>query len=227
MKSRTPSRSATLATRACQAMLLATALAAALATSAAAGAAPAASAVPPSATPFPPSRNLLVWVGTGSASVHVDGAWRRAPGHDYEFSVTQRRYGDRWESIKVQHRRHPDYDGSAGARDQVHYFKLELPAAGTGSSLNFGLRSSFGDGSGRIDPEFRAGSMEFDARDISMFAPFNRYRISQQYRYELGELSEVVELFKKKGTAETPFMRFEERASLLAPRRFDTAPDRH
>jgi hypothetical protein len=77
-----------------------------------------------------------------------------------------------------------------------------------------------------MDPEFRAGGMEFDAKDISMFAPFNRYRITQQYRYEQGELIEIVELFKKKGTMETPFMRFEEQAGLFAPRRFDTAPDK-
>jgi hypothetical protein len=92
--------------------------------------------------------------------------------------------------------------------------------------LSFKLRSSFGDGGGQIDREFRAGTMEFDARDVSMFAPFNRYRITQQYRYEQGELIEVVELLKQKGTMETPFMRFEEQASLLAPRRFDTAPDK-
>lgn len=189
-------------------------------------AAPAASTIPTSASPFPPSQNMLVWVGTGSASMFVDGAWRRAPSQDYEFSVTQRRYGERWESVKVQHRRHPDYDGSAGARDQVHYFKLELPVASSTSGLSFSVRSSFGDGGGQIDREFRAGTMEFDARDVSMFAPFNRYRITQQYRYEQGELIEVVELFKKKGTMETPFMRFEEQAGLFAPRRFDTAPDR-
>jgi hypothetical protein len=204
----------------------ATLMAVALAVSALATAAPAASPIPVSATPFPPSQNLLVWVGTGSASVLVDGAWRRAPNQDYEFSVTQRRYGERWESVKVQHRRHPDYDGSAGARDQVHYFKMELPASGAASEVKFNLRSSFGDGSGRIDAEFRAGTMEFDARDISMFAPFNRYRITQQYRYEQGELLEVVELFKKKGAVETPFMRFEERAGLFAPHRFDAAPDK-
>lgn len=197
--------------------------AAALAVSTLATGAPAASVLPASSTPFPPSQSLLVWVGTGNALAYVGGAWRRAPTHDYEFSVTQRRYGDRWESVKVQHRRHPDYDGSAGARDQVHYFKLELPAPGAGPQMKFNLRSSFGDGSGQIDPEFRAGAMEFDARGVSMFAPFNRYRITQQYRYEQGELLEVVELFKKKGTLETPFMRFEERASLFAPRRFDAA----
>jgi hypothetical protein len=204
----------------------ATLLAAALAASALATAAPAASAIPASATPFPPSQNLLVWVGTGSASVLVDGAWRRAPNQDYEFSVTQRRYGERWESVKVQHRRHPDYDGSAGARDQVHYFRMDLPASGSASEVKFNLRSSYGDGGGRIDPEFRTGTMEFEARDVSMFAPFNRYRVTQQYRYEQGELLEVVELFKKKGAVETPFMRFEERAGLFAPHRFDAAPDK-
>ncbi|MBA4263941.1 MAG: hypothetical protein C0453_02570 [Comamonadaceae bacterium] len=163
------------------------------------------------------------WAGARTG----DGAGQRAPNHDYEFSVTQRRYGDRWESIKVQHRRHPEYDGSAGARDQVHYFKIELPASGASPEVAFGLRSSFGEGSGRIDPEFRAGAMEFDARGISRFAPFNRYRIAQQYRYEEGELLEVVKLFKRKGTTDTPFMRSEERAGLLAPHRFDAAPDKH
>ncbi len=223
MKSTVGFISRTRAPRSLKASLLATA--STLATLA--GAAPAASPLPASATAFPPSQNLLVWVGTGTATVYVDGAWRRAASQDYEFCVTQRRYGERWESVKVQHRRHPDYDGSAGARDQVNYFRVELPAAGSASPLTFKLRSSFGDGSGQIDGEFRAGAMEFDARDASMFAPFNRYRITQQYRYEHGELLEVVELFKKKGSVETPFMRFEERASLLAPRQFDAAPNRH
>lgn len=122
------------------------------------------------------------------------------------------------------HRRHPDYDGSAGARDQVNYFRIQWPAAGSTAGPEFGLRSSFGDGRGRMDPEFRNGSMAFDARDVSMFAPFNRYRITQQYRYEQGELLEVVELIKKKGAVETPFMRIEERAGLFAPHRFDAAP---
>jgi hypothetical protein len=200
--------------------------AAALMLSACSQAAPAASALPLSATPFPASQHLLVWVGTGQASVFESGAWKRVPQHDYEFSVTQRRYADRWESVKVQHRRHPDYDGTAGARDQTNYFKTELPAAGPATELKFTLRSSFGDGAGHIDSSFRAAAMEFDARDVSMFAPFNRYRITQQYRYEQGELVEVVELFKRKGDSEAAFMRFEERAAMLAPHRFDSAPDR-
>ena len=199
-------------------------LAALMALSSIAQAAPAPSAVPMSATPFPPSDNMLVWVGTGSASVFDAGAWKRAPQHDYEFSVTQRRYADRWESVKVQHRRHPDYDGSAGPRDQVNFFKTELSAPTAAAELKFKLLTSFGDGTGRIDSQFRAATMEFEARDISSFAPFNRFRITQQYRYEQGELMEVVELFKAKGGTENPFMRFEERADLFAPRRFDAAP---
>ncbi len=142
--------------------------------------------------------------------------------------MTQRRYADRWESVKVQHRRHPDYDGSAGARDQVNFFKTELPVSlslPTGAAqLKFKLLTSFGDGPGRINKQFSAATMEFEARDISSFAPFNRFRITQQYCYEQGELMEVVELFKKKGDAESKFMRFEERADLFAPRRFEAAP---
>jgi hypothetical protein len=178
----------------------------------------AASSLPASDVPFPVPRQLLVWVGTGSASVLVDGAWQRVPSQDYEFTVTQRRYADRWESVKVQHRRHPAYDASAGPRDQVHYFRVDLPPpSSSAASLDFALRSSLGNGTGRIDAEFRTGQMEFDAAGVSMFAPFNRYRIDQQYRYEQGELLETVELFKARGGAETPFMRIEERALLMAP----------
>lgn len=190
----------------------------------AARAAPAPSNLPASEAPFAVPRVLLAWVGTGSASVHSNGAWRRVPEHDYEFSVIQRRHAGHWESVKAQHRRHPGYDGSAGPREQVHYFRVDLTAQAAADELGFGLRSSFGDGQGRIDREFRNGRMEFEAKGVSLFAPYNRYRITQQYRYEQGQLVEVVELFKKKGELETPFMRFEERATLLAPQRFAAAP---
>ncbi len=180
--------------------------------------------LPSSEAPFAAPRVMLVWVGTGLASVHADGAWRRVPGQDYEFSVTQRRYAGHWESVKVQHRRHPAYDGSAGPRDQVHYFRIDLGNS-EGDDSAFALQSDLGLGQGRIDRALRVGRMEFDARDVSMFAPFNRFRISQHYRYEEGLLLETVELFKKKGDLEVPFMRIEERAVLMAPQRFAAAPD--
>jgi hypothetical protein len=189
-------------------------------------AAPDPSNIPASASHFPAPDTLLVWVGMGVTSIYVDGAWRRSPGNDYEFSVTQRRYSDRWESIKVIHRRHPGYDGSAGPRDQTHYFRVDLPTSSTEPNFPYKLTSSLGNGTGRFDREFREGRMQIDAKNVSMFAPFNQYRITQQYKYEQGELMEVVELFKAKNETESPFMRIEERASLLAPHRFNSAPDK-
>jgi hypothetical protein len=190
-------------------------------------AAPDPSNLPTSEASFTAPKTLLVWVGVGVASVYVDGAWKRSPSNDYEFSVTQRRYSDRWESIKVQHRRHPGYDGLAGPRDQSHYFRVDLPAPSNASDLPFKLISSLGNGAGQFNREFRAGRMEFDAKGVSMFAPFNRFRITQQYRYEQGELVELVELFKAKNGTESLFMKIEERATMLAPHRFGGAPDSH
>ena len=191
-----------------------------------ANAAPAASNIPASDSPFAAAQTTLVWVGTGRAAVQVNGAWQRAPGHDYEFSVTQRRHGEHWESIKTQHRRHPGYDGSAGPRDQAHYFRVDFPPSGAAADAGFKLLSSLGSGDVQLDREFRIGKMEFDAKDVSVFAPYNRYRITQRYEYEMGELLETVELFKKSGGAEVPFMKIEERAELFAPRRFDAAPNK-
>jgi hypothetical protein len=182
--------------------------------------------VPLAEQPFPAAETTLVWVGTGESYVWMNGQWQRTPAQDYEFSVVQRRYRDRWESLKTQSRRHPAYDGSAGARDQVQYFRLGLSADTAAADVRFTLQSSFGDGEGQADREFRKGRMEFDARGVSMFAPFNRYRITQDYLYDQGELRETVELFKAKGGAETPFVKVEERASLMAQARFNTPPTR-
>ena len=202
------------------ALLGATAAGLALASSAKPG------SLPMSETPFPAPKAALVWVGNGTAHVFSAGQWQRVPAQDYEFSVTQRRYAQHWESVKVQHRRHPEYDGSAGQRDQVHYFRVDYPAAPGTASISARLASSLGDGQGQIDGAFRDGTLEFAARGVSMFAPFNHYRISQQYRYEDGTLTEQVELFKRSngGAADAPFMKFEERATLMAPQRMNGAP---
>lgn len=168
----------------------------------------------------------LVWVGKGESYAWVAGQWKRNPSQDYEFSVVQRRFKDRWESVKTQSRRHPAYDGSAGARDQVHHFRVALePATGAGE-VRFALQSTYGDGSGTTDTAFRKGLMDFEARGVSMFAPFNRYRITQQYLYEVGELRETVELFKRSKDAEAPFAKIEETAKMMAATRFDAPPTR-
>ena len=182
------------------------------------------SALPASATAFPEPATSLVWVGRGEASVLTPAGWQRTPGSDYDFSVVQRRYADRWESIKEMHRRHPDYDGNAGPRDQTYYFRLDMGPV-VADTLPVRVASTLGDGSGKTDREFRRGVLEFDARGVSRFAPFNRYRITQQYRYEDGLLLETVELFKRASDGtEKPFVKIEERAELFAKRRFDAAP---
>jgi hypothetical protein len=172
-----------------------------------------------------PARTTLVWLGTGTAFAWADGRWQRMPPHDYEFSVVQRRHVERWESVKVQHRRHPAYDGSAGARDQVNAFRVVFDVPATSSSPGSAtVLSSFGDGTSRFDREFRQASLDFEARGVSSFAPFNRYRITQEYRYEAGELIETVELYKRSGS-DQPFMKFEERATMFAAHRFAAPPD--
>ncbi len=165
----------------------------------------------------------LVWVGRGEAEQLEKGAWQRVPAFDYEFTVEQRRFADHWESTKTLIRRHPGYDGSAGPREQVLFFRLDFSrtAGGVASTVS----SSLGHGAGSTDVEFREATLTLDA-DVSSFAPFNAYRITQHYRYEQGDLAETVELFKKHDGAETPWVRNSEQASLFGPRRFDGAPSR-
>lgn len=161
------------------------------------------------------STDQLVWVGHGESFIYADGQWIRTPESDYEFLVRQNRFADRWESLKVQNRTHPDYDGSAGAADQQHAFLIQYgPYAG--GRVPITLQSTYGDGDGFTDPEFREAVLEFEATDVSRFAPYNRFRITQRYLYEQGRLEETVELFKLEddGT-ETPFVRIEERARMF------------
>lgn len=186
-----------------------------------------ASAAPalPLATGAPEEPNLtLVWVGFGEAERLVDGEWRRSPAFDYRFTVTQRRYADRWESVKELHRTHPDYDGSAGPRDQSYYFRLDFVST-DGDQVLAEIASTLGDGEGRSDREFREGRLELRP-DISSFAPFDTYRITQHYDYEAGELRELVELLDHDGEREVPWVRNQEHATLFAPHRFDHPPTR-
>jgi hypothetical protein len=65
------------------------------------------------------------------------------------------------------------------------------------------------------------------AANVSSLAPFNTYRITQDYRDEEGKLVELVELFKKKGDAEQPWVKNnEEEARLFRVRTFDGPPTR-
>lgn len=159
---------------------------------------------------------VLVWVGQGLAERQEGGAWVRVPEFDYEFSVEQHRRGSRWESVKHLHRRHPAYDGSAGPRDQTLFFAIDYEKDGTAH-----ISSSLGAGQGKADVEVRETQLELLA-DISAMAPFDRYRITQHYRYEQGLLEELVELNK----GAQPWVRNREQAVLYAPGTFATAPTR-
>ena len=182
--------------------------------------------VPLSPAPSPEAPVTLVWVGAGEAERLEGGAWRRIPAFDYEFSVVQRRYADHWESVKSLHRRHPDYDGSAGPRDQTMYFHVDYAAPAEDGSVAAKLAASLGSGAGTTDREFRHTVLELRA-DVSRFAPFNTYRIEQSYGYATGTLDETVALEKreKDGTL-TPWVKNHEKARLFGHRSFDEAPSR-
>ncbi len=175
--------------------------------------------VPLEAGPGPQPVLTLVWVGRGEAERLEGGTWKRIPEFDYDFTVEQRRHAGHWESVKSLRRRHPGYDGSAGAREQTMFFRLDYTGADAQGRVSSTIRSSLGDGTGHTDPEFREAVLEMRA-DVSRFAPFNRYRISQVYAYERGALEETVELLD----GETPWVRNTEKATLFAPHQFTGAP---
>lgn len=171
--------------------------------------------------PAPAPELTLVWVGYGEAERFDDGKWQRTPAFDYEFTVEQRRYADRWESVKHLRRRHPDYDGSAGPRELTYYFQLELGATGKDDQIPLQLTSTLGPGEGTTDREFRAARLTFHP-DVSMFAPFDTYRIAQRYDYQGGLLEETVSL----DDGDKPWVRNHEKAALYATHRFAEAPTR-
>lgn len=161
----------------------------------------------------------LVWVGRGEAERMEGGRWVRRPEFDYDFTVEQRRMGARWVSVKSLRRVHPAYDGSAGERTQTWWFQIDWSAPHD-NALRARLTSTLGDGEGTSDRAFRRSQLEFAAANQSSFAPFDRYRITQQYDYEAGQLSELVEL--NKGSA--PWVRNRERATLFGARTFNAPP---
>ncbi len=166
----------------------------------------------------------LVWVGQGRAYVFEESTYVRDETNDYAFEVIQRRYGNRWESVKNMHRIHPEYDGKAGPREQTMFFRIDFSL--DEDSVISQVRSSLGNGAGHSDPEFRDQRLQFSADGISSFAPYNTYRITQEYRYEAGELLETVELFKLRDGEEAPFAKIEETAAIFRPTKLASAPTR-
>jgi hypothetical protein len=184
-----------------------------------AGCAPGNAQLPLFQTPTTAPELTLVWVGRGECERFENGAWVRRPEFDYDFSVEQRRDGAQWNSVKSMRRRHPEYDGSAGDRSQTYFFKLDFAPPGADGKVAANVATSLGDGGGVTDREFRAAVLDFKA-NVSSFAPFDRYRITQRYDYEGGQLTELVELNK----GEQPWVRNREVAQLFAQRSFPSAP---
>lgn len=167
----------------------------------------------------PPASDLtVVWVGYGESERLENGTWQHVPEFDYEFTVEQRRYPDRWESVKHMRRRHPAYDGSAGPREQILYFRVDIGRPDN-TTVPLQITSTLGNGTGTSDREFRNSKLVLRA-DVSSFAPFDTYRIDQTYAYEQGELRELVSLDK----GDKPWVRNKETATLFAPKSFPEPP---
>jgi len=66
-------------------------------------------------------------------------------------------------------------------------------------------------------------SVQYDPY-INKFIPYNKFRITQNYNYEEGVLTETVELIKEKDGKETPFMKNEETALIYIKSKLDKAP---
>lgn len=56
------------------------------------------------------------------------------------------------------------------------------------------------------------------------FMPYNKIRITQDYNYGRGTLTEIVELVKEKDGKEIPFMKNEEIALIYSKSKLDEAP---
>jgi|GEM_PF-636611 len=174
-----------------------------------------ASRLPLTLTPPPEPASSAVFVGRSVAFRHLRGEWKRVPGYDYEFTVVANRFPARWDVVKEIHRRHPDYDGLAGPRDQTLHFEITTsPAAGGGTDL--AVRSTLGSGTGHEDQDGRL-VLELTSASKGWFVPFDSIRIRQEPPDREGRIRETVELFSKKNGTEIPFMRMEETGQLYRP----------
>jgi hypothetical protein len=165
----------------------------------------------------------IIWNGISEAYRFVDGNWIRAENYDYQFDVVQKRYDNKWKSVKSLHRIHPNYDGKAGDRDQTMYFEVDYKKMVDGK-VEATIVSSLGDGTGASDKEFRNAQLTMYIKNASSFMPYNKFRISQKYNYEEGLLTETVELIKEKAGKEIPFMKNEEKAYIYLKGKLAQAP---
>jgi hypothetical protein len=165
----------------------------------------------------------IIWNGTSEAYRFVDGNWVRAESYDYQFDVVQKRYDNKWKSVKSLHRIHPEYDGKAGDRDQTMYFEVDYKDI-IGDKVQSIIVSTLGDGTGTTDKEFRNVQLTMYVKNASKFLPFNKYRITQKYKYDEGFLTETVEILKEKDGKEIPFMKNEEKAYIYLKGKLNQAP---
>ena len=165
----------------------------------------------------------IIWNGISKAYRYENGAWKRAENYDYQFNVVQKRYDNHWKSVKSLNRIHPDYDGKAGDRDQTMYFEVAYKKLIDGK-VQATINSSLGNGTGITDIEFRKSELTMYVPNASRFMPYNKFKITQNYDYEKGVLTETVELLKEKDGKETPFMKNEETALIFIKSKLDKAP---
>lgn len=165
----------------------------------------------------------IIWNGVSKAYRYKNGSWNRDESYDYQFNVVQKRFDNHWKSIKTLHRIHPDYDGKAGERDQTMYFEVIYKTL-VQQKVQSEILASIGNGTGTSDTEFRVSELTMYVPNPSRFLPYNKFRISQNYNYEQGILTETVELILEKDGKETPFMKNEETALIFIQSKLDQAP---
>jgi len=169
-------------------------------------------------TDIPPPEPLwsAVYAGFGKAFRNEKGSWIEIPSYDYQFTVLQRRYQNRWVSVKEIHRLHPDYNGLAGPRDETLYFEVKVFDTENGEH-DLAVQSTLGTGLGLADTGFENIAVSIKPEKVGLFTPFNSFRISQHYDFANGVLEETVELLDVKKGKEKPFMKMEEIAVIYLP----------
>ncbi len=165
----------------------------------------------------------IIWNGVSKAYRYENGQWLRAESYDYQFNVVQKRYEKEWKSVKSLQRNHPDYDGRAGNRDQTMYFEVAYNNLIDGK-VQATIQSSLGNGTATTDSEFRASVLTLYVPKAGKSARYNKIRITQNYNYEEGILTETVELIKEEDGEEKPFMKNEETAVIYIKSKLETAP---
>lgn len=174
------------------------------------------SPLPFSEGPPPAASSSLVIAGHARAERFTKGAWTAAPEYDYDFVVLERRFSDRWETVKEIHRRHPRYDGRAGRRDETLWFVVRTSPAADGG-LDLAVEGTLGRGSGHEKPGGEGVVLELAYARAGWLVPFDTVRIRQERPAADGRIEETVELFSRKEGREVPFMRMEETGLLYRP----------